>query len=121
MLNDGITWFEPGEGSHVFGTKVRLANSRLVLSQELAEAMQGQSWRVGVRPQDGKIVLFAQPGAKGVNVMVTRAERRLGGRALATFLRAQGIPDGWSEAHVQRVGKDAGTVRVESLLAKVME
>lgn len=121
MHLDGVAWFEPGRSSVLQGFLLRVGPARVTLSRDLAEAMEGKSWHVGTRKQDGKIVLFAQPGAKGVNVMVTRAERRLGGRALATFLRAQGIPDGWSEAHVQRVGKDAGTVRVEWPLAEVME
>ena len=113
MHLDGVTWFEPGRSSALKGPMLRVGPQYVNLSEGLALAMRGQSWHVGVRPQDGMLVLFAQPIAKGVNVTISRSTRRLGGRSLATFLRENGAPQEWTQAHVQRVGQGIGSVRVE--------
>jgi len=113
MAFDDVTWFEPGRSSTLRGPMLRVSPQYVTISRELAEDMLEESWHVGVRRQDGRIVLFAQPTEKGANVMVSRSSRRLGGRTLAAFLREQGVPQTWAEAQVNRSGQKVNTVRVE--------
>ncbi len=115
MNFDDVRWIDPTRRARVAGMKIRVGKNGVAVSRELSAVISGQTFRIGTRRQDGKLVVFVQPTTeKGHRAGANRAGAYLGTRALADTLRAEGAHDRWTTVQVMRVAGGAVTsVRIE--------